>query len=41
MSDQQKLPRAHNVDEGRSIDDTAGNPTALPADQVKVPPVDH
>ena len=40
MLDHQKLPRAHNVDEGRSSDDTAGDPTAFPAGQVKVPSVD-
>ena len=41
MLDHQKLPRAHNVDEGRSSDGTASNPTALPAGQVKVPTVDN
>ena len=40
MLDHQKLPRAHNVDEMRSSDDTAGDPTAFPAGQVKVPTVD-
>ena len=40
MLDHQKLPRAHNVDEGRSSDDTAGDPAAFPAGQVKVPTVD-
>ena len=41
MLDHQKLPRAHNIDEGRSSDGTAADPTALPVGQVKVPTVDH